>query len=111
MIDRRAHERINALEVNIRIVNRDLATLANKLDSVDKSVNEFRSELSGIRTDINWIREALFGRVLKAEADATKAVGTVKEAKSDGNVAKALGVIAILAAIIAGVLGVRPPGL
>lgn len=108
--DRRAHERINALEVNVRVVNRDLATLANKLDSVDKSVNEFRSDLSGIRTDINWIREALFGRVLKAESDASKASTGVEKAKGDGNLAKALGVIALLAAVIAAALGVAPLG-
>lgn len=105
--DRRAHSRIDALELSVNIVNRDLAKLANKLESMDKTVNEVCSDLTGIRTDINWIREALFGRVLKVEAQATKAGVTVEKVKGDGNLAKALGVIALLAAVIAGVLGVR----
>ena len=106
--DRRAHARIDALELNVNIVNRDLAKLANEMESMDKTVNEVRSDLSGIRTDINWIREALFGRVLRVEAQATKASTTVEKVKGDGDLAKALGVIALLAAVIAGVLGVNP---
>ena len=75
--DARAHERLDKLEA--------------RMDKVDGCMVGIKVDLSAIKTDVKWIRESLNPRVEKAQGTS--------------DTARALGVVALLAAILAGVLG------
>jgi len=77
--DARAHKRLDRLE--------------ERMDKVDGTMGDLRVDIGAIKTDIKWIRESLNPRVRKAQGSS--------------DIAKALGAIALLAAIIAGLLGIN----
>lgn len=92
-------------------MQRDVGRLEGQYSTLTAGLTDVRTEIAGLATDIKWIRETLLAEVKKAGDRAGQAYeaasGGAKAAKGDGNVSKALGVIAILAATIAAAFGLE----
>lgn len=99
LIDSEARQRIALLE-------RETNGLVNRLESLEGTLKEIRTDfhanskhMATVVNDVKWMKDALLPLVQR-NRDATE------QAAGSSNVSKALGIIAILTAIVGTLLGV-----
>lgn len=98
VVDHEAHQRIAVLEHQMSSLNGQLLKLEGKFDAVQTDVTHMKASMADVVSDLKWMRGEL--------------MPLVKGNRSESNTAKALGLIGLLIAVLAGVLGIANiPGL
>jgi chromosome segregation ATPase len=103
--DRTAHLRIDALE-------RVVTALSEELGDMRQSVNDIGRNMAAVSTDISWIRETMTAQTEEISLlrrainnHQTEFTNYRHTSMGSGAMAKSLGVISTLVALLAAVLG------